>query len=171
MSGSPFLEIFRALNGSGARYVVVGGVAVVLHGFLRFTADLDLVAALAPENALRTIEALTTLGFTPRPPVQAEQFADPAIRQTWVRDKGLTVFSLWSTRFPGTDVDLFVEEPIPFDELLDRAERIEISGLAVPVASITDLISLKRAAGRPKDEEDIRALERIVRLRDERERR
>ena len=170
MSGSAFVDIFRALNGSGARYVVVGGVAVVLHGFLRFTADLDLVVALAPENALRTIDTLTTLGFTPRPPVQAEQFADPAIRQTWVRDKGLTVFSLWSTRFPGTDVDLFVEEPIPFDELLDRAETIEISGLAVPVASITDLIRLKRAAGRPKDEEDIRALERIARLRDEVER-
>ena len=143
---------------------------MVLHGFLRFTADLDLVVSLAPENALRTIEALTTLGFTPRPPVQAEQFADPPIRQGWVRDKGLTVFSLWSARFPGTDVDLFVEEPIPFDELFDRAERIDLSGLAVPVASITDLVSLKRAAGRPKDEEDIRALERIARLRDEGER-
>jgi hypothetical protein len=137
------------------------GVAVVLHGHLRFTADLDLVLALDRDNVLAALEALKGLGFQPRPPVRAEAFAEPEERTRWVREKGMTVFSLWSPTLPGTDVDLFAEEPMPFSELAARALPVRLDKLQVPVASIPDLIALKRRAGRPTDREDIAALERI----------
>ena len=157
--------VLAGLNEAGVRYLVVGGVAVVLHGHLRFTADLDLVVWLDGENSRRAIAALGALGFSPRLKVNAEAFADPSEREKWVREKGMTVFSLWSSRFPGTDVDLFVEEPLPFLEMAERGIEAVAGDVRIPVASIADLIRLKGLAGRPKDLEDIRALEEIERLR------
>jgi hypothetical protein len=165
VTGTPIETILAGLNDAGVRYVVVGGVAVVLHGHLRFTADLDLVVALDDANARCAISALQNLGFTPRPPVNAEDFANPSEREKWVREKGMTVFSLWSSRFPGTDVDLFVDEPLPFAEIEARGTEVTAGDVRIPVASIPDLISMKRHAGRPNDLEDIRALEEIEHLR------
>ena len=90
-------------------------------------------------------------------------FADSTQRQEWIKEKGLTVFSLWNPSIPLTEVDLFVQEPFPFDEAFARAFRAEVDGVHIFVASIDDLIELKRRAGRPKDIEDIRILEAIRR--------
>ncbi len=162
MPASTIASILSDLNSAGVRYVVVGGVAVVLHGHLRFTADLDLVISLDRANVLAAMRVLEALGFRPRPPVPAEQFADPETRASWIREKGMTVFSLWSPAYPGTDVDIFAEEPIPFEDLSARSKRVEIPPLTVPIASIPDLIAMKRAAGRPVDRDDISALEQIA---------
>jgi len=59
------------------------------------------------------------------------------------------------------EVDLFVENPIPFAELWARGEVVPIDGVDVRIASIPDLIAMKRLAGRPEDIIDIRALEEI----------
>jgi hypothetical protein len=155
--------IFAELEHAAVRYLVVGGVAVVLHGHARFTADLDLVIALDPANVRAAMAALGRLEYRPRAPVSAEQFADPVVREQWIREKGLTVFSLWSPSHPATEIDIFVEEPFPFDEGFSRAARADLGEIHVTVASVDDLIRLKRAAGRPKDEEDIRALEALMR--------
>jgi hypothetical protein len=155
-------SILKALSDAGVRYVVVGGVAVVLHGHLRLTADLDLAVALERANVLAAIEALTALGFRPRPPVDAKQFADPEIRSQWVREKGMLVFSLWSPSYPGTDVHLFVDEPFPFEAFRERAPLTNLYGVPIPIASIADLIAMKRSSGHPEDIADIAALERIA---------
>ena len=161
MDRSDFEVIFEALNEAQVRYLVVGGVAVVLHGHPRFTADLDLVVQLEPANAVRAIAALTALGYRPRAPVAAAAFADPDQRRSWVEDKGAVVFTLWSAERPATEVDLFVTEPFAFDEADARAVRADLGSVTVPVASIADVIALKRLAGRPKDLEDIAALEAL----------
>ena len=74
---------------------------MVLHGHLRTTADLDLVVALDEGNARRAIRALESLGFRPRAPVPASQFADATARAGWIESKGLPVFSMWSDRVAG----------------------------------------------------------------------
>ena len=117
MPGGALTDIFRALDDAEVRYLVVGGVAVVLHGYPRFTADLDLVVELTASNASAAIAALQTLGCRPRAPVRAEDFADEDIRASWREEKGLTEFSLWSPSYPGTEVDLFVQEPFDFGKL------------------------------------------------------
>jgi hypothetical protein len=155
-------RVFEALEAERVRYLVVGGVAVVLHGHPRFTADLDLIVALDSENALAAIRALATLGYRPRAPVPAEQFADADIRRSWIEEKGLTVFSLWSPQHPATDVDLFVEEPLEFDISHARGVCVDLGTTRTTVVSIKDLIELKRRAGRPRDFEDIAALEAIA---------
>lgn len=151
-------QVLQALSRAGVRYLVVGGVAVVLHGHLRATADLDLVVQLDEANVLRALDALDALGYRPRPPVPARAFADAATREAWVREKGLTVFSLWSDRFPQLEVDLFAREPFDFAEAFARAVQVPLGDHAVPVAALDDLIALKQAAGRPQDRADVEAL-------------
>ena len=159
---SLFEPIFAALNRAQVRYVVVGGLATVLHGFARLTADIDLAVDLAPPEARKAVEVLVGLGFRPRAPVEAVAFADPATRAAWINDKGMRVFSMWDPANPMREVDLFVEHPIDFDQLWARCEQIELATTSVRVASIPDLIVLKRLAGRPQDREDIEALQAIL---------
>lgn len=163
MADGDLHRIFDTLGRPGVRYLVVGGVAVVLHGHPRFTADLDLVLSLDGANVRLALTALASIGYRPRAPVQLEAFADPVTRQSWIADKGLIVFSLWSAEIPATEVDLFVEEPFPFEEAYARGTRVELGSIRLVVASIEDIIAIKRAADRPRDHEDIAALEAIVR--------
>jgi hypothetical protein len=156
-----FEPILQALNAASVRYVVVGGLATVLHGFARLTADVDLVVDLEPPEARKAIGALVHMGFRPRAPVDPLDFADSTIRAAWIRDKGMRVFSLWDPAQPLCEIDLFVEHPIPFEELWERAEIVTLESAAVRIASIEDLIALKKIAGRPQDVADIEALEAI----------
>ena len=164
MPGGALTDIFRAFDDAEVRYLVVGGVAVVLHGYPRFTADLDLVVELTASNASAAIAALQTLGYRPRAPVRAEDFADQDIRASWREDKGLTVFSLWSPSYPGTEVDLFVEEPFDFGAAWSRRlDALLNDGTTVHVVGIDDLRVLKANVGRPKDVDDIAQLDAIAR--------
>lgn len=160
----PLESVFRSLNDQGARYILVGGLAVVLHGHLRATGDVDLIIDLENNEVEKTLSALEAAGFRPYAPVPAREFADPEKRAAWVRDKGMLVFSLRpETGVPM--VDLFLEHPIPFDQLWARSVLTTLRGVKVRVASIKDLMALKRMAGRPEDLADIEALTEIERLR------
>jgi hypothetical protein len=157
-----FEPIFAALNAGDVRYIVVGGVATVLHGYARLTADIDLIVDLEPAEAKKAIAVLVGLGFRPRPPVDALAFADPTVRAAWIRDKGMKVFSMWDPAKPMREVDLFVEHPLPFEEMYARSQVVSLSTTTVRVAAIADLITLKRLAGRPEDLQDIEALTKIA---------
>lgn len=154
--------ILDALNRACVRYLVVGGVAVVLHGYLRTTADLDLVIQLDRDNLLRAIRALQGHQYRPRAPVSAEDFAEPVIREQWIRDKGLAVFSLWSPAHPTLEIDLFVAEPFDFDTVYARALRVQLEKADATIIALEDLIALKKGVGRPRDLEDIVALESLA---------
>ena len=162
----PLESLFQCLNESGGRYVLVGGLAVVLHGHLRATGDVDLVVDLAPEQARRTIAALEGAGFQPYVPVPASDFTDPRKRAEWTRDKAMLVFSL-RPREGVPVVDLFLEPPLPFEDLWERSVLVTMRGVPVRVAASSDLIELKRRAGRPEDLLDAAALEDLERLRRE----
>lgn len=150
--------VLTSLERAGARYLVVGGVAVVLHGYLRTTLDLDLVLHLDRDNVERALAALGDLGFQPQVPVPLSSFADPEVRERWLREKNMTVFSLWHPEHPGFAVDLFVQEPFDFDAVYQRALRVPLQGVEATVLSRDDLMAMKRAAGRARDLEDIAAL-------------
>ena len=154
--------IVQALNAAGVHYLIAGGLAVVAHGYVRFTADLDLILDLEEENAKRALRALTGLGYCPRAPVSLDEFADPQKRQQWLRDKGLTVFSLFSREHAATEVDLFVAIPFDFNRAYAVATRMEIApGLPATFVSYEHLLHLKRQAGRPQDLDDIAKLQAI----------
>ncbi|SRR5258707_10233067 len=150
--------LLTQLAEAGVRYLVVGGVAVVLQGYLRTTADLDLVVDLEPHNLAVAVAVLERLGFHPRPPVALRAFADAEARARWIDEKNLQVFSLWHPERPGFELDLFVKVPFVFDEAFSRASIARLGNSNITVASIDDLIAMKRETGRPRDLEDIQAL-------------
>ncbi len=157
--------LFKTLNDAGIRYVVVGGLAVVLHGYARLTVDVDLVLDLEEGPARRAIETLVGMGMRTRVPVNPMDFADRSVREAWIRDRGMQVFSMFDPSNPMRVVDLFVDHPIPFEELWARSDQFELRQTTVRVASIPDLIQLKRRAGRPQDLADIEQLEAILRAK------
>lgn len=147
--------------------MVVGGFATVLHGHARLTADIDLIIDLAPDEAKKAVETLTRLGFRARAPVDPLAFADATVRRQWIEEKGMRVFSMWNPSNPMVEVDLFAEHPIDFEELWHHAEIVKLTRASVRLASIRDLIRLKRIAGRPQDLADIEALDLILRRRED----
>ena len=74
---SLFEPIFAALENGAVRYVVVGGLATVLHGYARLTADVDLIVDQAPDEARKAIRVLAALGFIPRAPAASDARGRP----------------------------------------------------------------------------------------------
>ena len=154
--------IVRTLNAAAVEYLIVGGLAVNAHGFVRLTRDVDLVLRLGPENADRGLRALLAIGYRMSIPAEPAAFADAAVRARWRDEKGMIVLKLWSDEHPRTPVDLFIHEPFSFPEELARALRLEISpGVRAPVVALETLLAMKRAVGRPQDLIDIEELERL----------
>jgi predicted nucleotidyltransferase len=163
---SVYEPIFQALNTAGVRYVVVGGLATVLHGYARLTADVDLAVDLAPAEASKVIQTLRAAGFRPQVPVDPKTFADRTTREQWVREKHMRAFSLIDPTNPMRVVDLLLEHVVPFEELWAHSREVSLQATKVRIASIDHLITLKRQAGRPQDLADIEQLE-IIRQRKE----
>lgn len=153
-----FERVIAALNETGVRYAIVGGVAVVLHGVDRLTADLDVVIDLEPAAAARVMTRLTVLGYRPRAPVNAEDFADPKKRKSWIETKNMQVFTLWDPANELPVLDLFAQYPLDFTRLIDNSIEVDLAGIPARLASVDDLIEMKQQSGRDRDLKDVEAL-------------
>jgi hypothetical protein len=156
-----YKSIFDALSAHKIRYVVVGGVAVVLHGVVRLTADLDLAISLDPDNLKKFVEVMDELGFTPRAPVGVQEFVSPACRASWKKEKGMVAFTFYHPQKTIQQVDVFIEDIIPFADLERDAVTFDIFGINVKVVSFPHLKQLKLISGRPEDMADLEALDEI----------
>lgn len=172
MERSSLEALFGALERAGARYLVAGGLAVLAHGFVRVTLDVDLVLDLEPPHPGPALDAFRELDLRPLVPVPLEELADAAKRQSWVRDKQARVFQLWSERYPTLRVDLFLEPPFDFATAHQRRYRAEIAkGLEVSFVArrpAGDEAGRRAAAGprrrRPPREDPSRLAERRLNL-------
>jgi predicted nucleotidyltransferase len=142
-------QVCEALNSAGARYLVIGGVACILHGHVRATRDIDILIARDVENAARVLKALATVGYG----FAAEWSAEELLARP------ITVI--------GDDpaVDVFtVAWRVKYDAAVERSQEVEVDGVVIPLISLDDLIETKRT-GRLQDAADIEVLEEIRRRR------
>ncbi len=154
--------VIRALEDAGVRYLVAGGLAVVAHGYVRLTKDIDLVLALADDNARRGLDSLAGLGYRPAVPVALHDFLDAEKRRDWIVNKNARVFPLVSDAHALTPVEIFLEEPFDFERAYGEAIREEVAaGLSAAFVCLEDLIAMKRGAGREQDLADVAELERL----------
>lgn len=156
----PYKTVFEGLDRYGIHYLVAGGFAVNFHQVQRATVDLDLVIQIERENILKCMALMKDLGYVPRQPVRPEDFANPAIRREWIEAKGMMVFSFIHPKNPFEIIDLFSEEPLPFNELWDGRLEVVAFGIKIPVIGKQHLIELKKRAGREKDRFDIEQLKK-----------
>lgn len=156
--------LFRALNQGDVRYLIVGGLAVVAHGYARLTVDVDLALDLEEGNTRRAVAVFERLGYRPAAPVPLAGFADRELRTRWREEKNMVVFSLVPPDRKLPVVDLFTATPFDFEVEAARCERLELrGGLVLPVIARESLIAMKRALGRAKDLADIEGLEALGR--------
>lgn len=155
------MALLARLVESGVDFVVVGGVAVVLHAFPRFTKDLDIVYDDSAENLERLASVLRAVRARLRGIDEDVPFVADArtLRQTQI----LTL----ETDVGGIDLLLAPDGAPAYADLRARAAVFDLDGLRFRAAAIEDLIAMKRAAGRPQDLIDLAALE--IALRDERD--
>ena len=154
--------IVKALSSARVRYLIVGGLAVNAHGYVRLTRDVDIVLQLESGNIVRGLRSLFKIGYQLAVPIRPEDFADATIRRRLQLEKNLIVLKLWSDKHQRTPVDIFVEEPFDFEKEMQRAHKYRLSsGLMARVVALPALIEMKKTSGRPQDLIDVTELERI----------
>ena len=142
-------RVCAALNEHGAKYLVIGGIACALHGYVRATSDVDILIERSPENARLVLDALGTMGWGFAQEWRAED----------ILTRPITVIG------DDPQVDIFtVAWSVNYDSALARSSTITVEGVDIPLIGIDDLIETKRT-GRPLDTADLEALEEIRRLR------
>jgi hypothetical protein len=159
-------ELLSALAEGQVQYVLVGGMAVQLHGYMRSTFDIDLVLAMNDANLVRFIDVAKRFGLTPSIPVPIDSLRNASLIDQWYREKGMLAFALREPQVGGGVVDILVRPEVPFEQLMNNAVAGQLFAQQVWIASIDDLLTMKRVANRPKDLLDIVALEKIKRGED-----
>ena len=136
-----FRKFLSSLNRHAVDYLIVGGYAVIFHGYVRTTADIDIWVAINPDNAQRVEAAIRGAGFNP-PWLKAELFLRPG--------------SVFRIGMEPLRLEIITQiDGVEFEQC--RAGRIEteLDGLKVSFLNLNDLKTNKRAAGRPKDLADL----------------
>jgi hypothetical protein len=153
-----FIGLFALLAAAKVRFVLVGGLALVLHGLDRLTAAVAMVMDLSAELARTVVQALTAGGYRPLAPVDPVALADPEQRREWQVQRNMQVFSFWDRTNARPTVDIMLSPEVSFEELWNAAATMNLGGHEVRVASIDHLIRMKAIAGRPQDLADVERL-------------
>ena len=152
-----YLRVIQALHKRHLPHALVGGLAVALHGAVRGTVDLDLVIRIHSKRDFSELEAaLNELGLDSRLPVSASEVFE--FREEYIKRRNLIAWSFLNPKRPSEVVDVILTH----DRDQMKVKKFKVQGVEVPVASIPDLIEMKKSAGRPQDLEDVRALEEIL---------
>lgn len=148
MTASGFGRILADLNRVGIGYVVIGGIAVIRHGVVRATKDVDVMLAPGPGSQAALIDLVGEWAAT-RPDGTALGERDLVV--------GGNIHL--ATRHGLLDALAEQRAPLTYEEIAARAEERRVDGTPAPICSLPDLVALKRLAGRPRDEVDLADLE------------
>lgn len=144
-------KLLKSLNEQRVRFVVIGASAFPSHGYMRLTNDVDIFIQPERENAARTLQALANVGYD--------------VTELSV-DQMLTKKILFRQYILATDIHPSVAG-VTFETIWKNKKPETIESVSVFVASLDDLIKMKRAANRPKDQDDLKALLAIKKIRKE----
>ena len=161
-----FLEILKYLSQNVVEFIIVGGVAARLYGSTRLTHDLDIVPKMDEDSWKHLIEMMWKLGVKPRIPESRERIENLENIQTWIVEKNMLALSFRNSSGQ-VEIDVLVSEANNFESLKSSATTIPVGDCVYYVASLDDLITMKRKAGRSQDLWDIEILERIKQQQDD----
>lgn len=153
-------EIFRKFEEQGVKYIIVGGMAVNIHGYIRATTDLDILAEMADDNLAKIVNILKEEGYKVKQPVDPIVIANEETRRGWIENKNMKAFNFYKEDF-FKEVDIIIESPINFETALKTVCNYKISDLTLPVISMDNLIKMKKGSARGIDKLDISQLRKI----------
>lgn len=141
-----FRDFIRSLNNHDVEYILVGGYAVILHGYRRVTGDLDIWVKRTGENYAKIVRAFNEFGL-PLFDMTASKFLD------------VDTADVFSYGRPPVSIDIITKlKGVDFDEAFKQAQTFNEEGLMVRFIHLNNLIAAKRAAGRHKDLDDLEKL-------------
>jgi hypothetical protein len=145
MLNQDFKEFIQSLNDNNVRYLVVGGYAVALHGYPRYTKDIDIWVQLSPENATNMIKAIDQFGFGSLG-LQINDFLEPD-----------TIIQLG---YPPNRIDILTTlVGVDFDACYNDRVEIQIDEIDINFISLENLKLNKKSSGRFQDLADLENLE------------
>lgn len=156
-----YFDIIKEFYKNKIEYLIVGGLAVNLHGVPRTTQDLDIIIALNKENILKINKILKKLGYIPRLPVNPDSLADEKTRNSWAKEKNLKAFSFYHAVDNYKVIDVVLFSPIEFaasfkNKIIKKAQDVELN-----LINVDDLIKMKKFSGRAHDLSDVKLLEEL----------
>lgn len=144
MFNPDFKEFIALLNAHNVRYLVVGGYAVALHGYPRYTKDLDVWIERSPENAMQLVEALAAFGFGALGLTAQDFLVEDQIVQLG---------------YPPNRIDLITDLPgVNFSACYPMRVTVDLEGVPVDFIDAENLKLNKRASGRHQDLADLENL-------------
>ena len=145
MLNPDFKEFIQSLNANQVKYLVIGGYAVAVHGYPRYTKDIDIWLEMTPENADRMLAALRDFGFGTLE-ITPEDFMTPN--------------QVIQLGYPPNRIDLITTpDGVDFPTCYNAKVEIEMNNITVPFIDLENLRLNKRASGRLQDLADLENLE------------
>ncbi len=139
-----FREFIALLNAYQIKYLVVGGYAVTIHGYPRFTNDIDIWFWIDKSNAENLIKALKDFGFGSLN-IEIEDFLHPN--------------KVIQLGYPPNRIDLLTSiSGVEFDECYPKRVNVDIAGIKIDFIDIESLKKNKKASARHKDLNDLENL-------------
>ena len=130
-------EEIRALNKTKIKYLVVGGVAVNLHGLVRMTRDLDLMIDINEDNLQKFVSLMSKLGYGTNLSVDE-----------W---KGKVTIAFRNDKDKSKQIDIFMKNPIKFDQAYKRRKLFDLGRVKISCVGLEDLLRMKAISGRDRD--------------------
>ncbi len=143
-------SLLKSLNAHKVRYVVIGATAFPVHGYARATLDIDIFIEPTKANVRKTLAALAEFGY---------DVADVSVEDMLTKKILIRQYIL------ETDIHPFVAG-VTFEQVWRNRVRDKFGQTLVYFASLDDLIKMKKAAGRPKDLQDLKVLSKLKRRRE-----
>ncbi|NQT89991.1 MAG: nucleotidyltransferase family protein [Candidatus Omnitrophica bacterium] len=157
-------EILREFNKKKVRYILVGGIAVNIHGYMRTTADLDILLEMEDANLRKVVKILKKHGYHVKQPVDPISIADKATREDWIKNKNMKAFNFYKED-EFKEIDIIIKSSLSYDAAKKNIQRVKIGKMILPVIAIDDLIKMKQGAARDIDKIDIKMLRKIKGLK------
>ena len=158
-------DVLRAFQKAKVKYVIVGGIAVNLHGFLRSTVDMDILVEMTDENLKKVVTILKGKGYRVKQPVDPMGLTDRRTRQDWIKNKNMKAFNFYKDA-ELKEVDIIIDSPVSYEMAKKNKVNFRTDVGPLPAISINDLLKMKKKAGRLADGIDIEQLKRIKKLRE-----
>lgn len=137
-----FRDFIKALNDSKVEYVLVGGMAVILHGYVRGTGDMDVWVNKTRNNYRKLVEAFSLFGM-PVFDMKEDAFLG-------------NEFDVWGIGVPPVRIEIMTTvKGLSFDETYSQSQLYNEAGLQIRFIHLNHLLQSKKAAGRFRDLDDI----------------
>ena len=142
-------DVVDAFDKAKLKYAVVGGYALALHGIVRATVDIDIVLRLTLADFEKAESVLEKINLKSRLPVRAQDIIK--MRKEYIEKRNLLAWSFVDYQNPSRQLDILIVKDLKNIETVTRS----VAGRKINVASLEELLAMKKEAGRPQDQIDV----------------